>query len=155
MTRYPFFEERRGDCLVSTDPARLDVDVIHGFLHDRAYWSAGIPREVLKRAIDQSLCFGVYQGDRQVGFARVITDQATFAYLCDVFISEEVRGQGLGKWLIACITGHPALQGLRRFILATRDAHSLYRQHGFTPLAAPERWMEIRNPDVYQSWAGR
>jgi GNAT superfamily N-acetyltransferase len=127
--------------LISTDPARLDVDVIHGYLA-RSYWAAGRPRAVLERSLQQSLCFGLYHEGAQVGMARVVTDYATFAWLCDVFVLEAHRGRGLGVWLIATVVGHPDLQGLRRFLLATRDAHDLYRKHGFAPLAAPERWME-------------
>lgn len=137
----PPLEARRGDYLISTDPARLDLEVIHGYL-SRSYWAAGRPREVVERSLRHSLCFGLYHGARQVGLARVITDYASFAWLCDVFVLEEHRGRGLGVWLIGVVVGHPQLQGLRRFLLATRDAHELYRRHGFTALAAPERWME-------------
>ena len=142
-------EYHRDNFTLSTDPARLDVDAIHAFL-TTAYWSPGIPREIVARAIQHSLCFGVYDGARQIGFARVITDRATYAYLADVFIIEEYRGRGLSKWLIAGILAHPDLQDLRRWGLATRDAHGLYRQFGFTELAAPERWMEIAKPDIYK-----
>ena len=135
--------------VVDDDPARLDMDVIHGFLAG-TYWSQGIPREVVERAVRNSLCFGLYDGDRQVGFARVVTDRATFAYLADVFVLESHRGRGLSKLLVAEILGHPSLQGLRRWILATRDAHSLYAQYGFKPLGAPERFMELHDPDVYR-----
>lgn len=135
-------EYQRGAYAISTDPARLDLDVIAGEL-GRSYWAAGRPREVIARSLASSLCFGVYHGAAQVGLARVVTDYATFAWLCDVFVLEAHRGQGLGKWLIATVTAHPDLAGLRRFVLATRDAHGLYSQYGFTPLAAPDRWMEI------------
>jgi GNAT superfamily N-acetyltransferase len=138
-------EYRRGDLLVSTDRARLDLDVIHGFLAD-SYWAKGIPREVVARSIKNSLCFGVYSQGKQVGFGRVISDYATYAYIGDVFVLESHRGHGLGKWLMECITKHPQLQGLRRWALATKDAHGLYAQFGFTPLKAPERHMEIHNP---------
>ncbi len=141
-------EARRGPYLISTDEQRLDLDVVHGYL-SRSYWAAGIPREVVERSIRGSLCFGLYEGERQVGFARVITDEATFAYLGDVFVLEEHRGRGLGKWLVEVIASEPAFQGLRRFLLATRDAHGLYAKLGFTPLTAPEMFMEIRRPDVY------
>jgi GNAT superfamily N-acetyltransferase len=144
-----YHEYHRDNFTLSTDPARLDVDAIHAFL-TTAYWSPGIPREIVARAIQHSLCFGVYDGARQIGFARVITDRATYAYLADVFIIEEYRGRGLSKWLIAGILAHPDLQDLRRWGLATRDAHGLYRQFGFTELAAPERWMEIAKPDIYK-----
>ena len=139
--------------VVDDDPARLDMDVIHGFLAN-TYWSQGIPREVVERAVRNSLCFGLYDGDRQVGFARVVTDRATFAYLADVFVLESHRGRGLSKLLVAEILGHPSLQGLRRWILATRDAHSLYGQFGFKSLKAPERFMELHDPDVYQRGKG-
>jgi GNAT superfamily N-acetyltransferase len=133
---------------ISTDPGRLDRDFIHTFLAG-SYWAKGIPREVLDRAIANSLSFGVYEGDRQIGFARVITDKATYAYLADVFVLESHRGKGLGKWLVEVILAHPDLSGLRRWGLVTRDAHGLYSQHGFTPLSHPERHMEISDPDVY------
>ena len=135
--------------LLSDDPARVDLDVVHGYL-TRSYWSAGIPRDLVARAIRHSLVFGLYSGDRQVGFARVITDRATFAYLCDVFILEDFQGRGLGKWMMEAVTSHPDLQGLRRFLLATRDAHSLYERFGFRPLANPERFMTKHDPDIYR-----
>jgi GNAT superfamily N-acetyltransferase len=130
---------------ISTDPAKLDLDVIYGYL-SRSYWAAGRPRATVEKSIKHSLCFGVYDESKQVGFARVITDFATFAYLADVFILEEYRGHGLGKWLVSVIMGHSDLQGLRRWSLATRDAHELYRQYGFTELKTPDRWMEIFRP---------
>ena len=139
---------RRGEFTIDTDPARIDLDVVHGFLAT-CYWAQGIPRDVVKRSIDGALCFGIYRGGEQVGFARVITDYATFAYLGDVFVLEPFRGQGLSKWLMECMTGHPDLQGLRRWMLATRDAHGLYRQFGFTEVAHPERWMHRWDPDLY------
>jgi len=135
---------------ISTDPARLQPAAIHAYL-TRSYWSPGVPRDVVERAIANSLCFGIYQGDTQVGFARVVTDQATFAYLADVYVLEEHRGQGLSKRLVATIQADPRLQGLRRLLLATRDAHGLYAQFGFRPLSAPERMMEIRDPDPYRA----
>lgn len=142
--------ERQCDgCLISTDPAKLDLDVIHGFL-SRAYWCEGLPRDVLERAIRNSLCFGVYVNGRQVGFARVITDHATYAYLADVFILEEHRAQGLSKQMMDVIMLHPDLQGLRRWTLLTRDAHGLYRRFGFVPPTMPERYMELTDPDVYR-----
>jgi len=143
-------EYRRGEYLISTAPARLDLDVIHGFLTD-CYWAKGIPLEVVARSIEHSLCFGVYDGSGvQVGFARVVSDFATVAYLGDVFILESHRGRGLSKWLLECIMQHPALQGLRRWILLTRDAHGLYAEFGFRPLTAPDRFMEVHNPEVYK-----
>jgi GNAT superfamily N-acetyltransferase len=140
----PPYELHRGDYSISTDPARLDLDVIHGYL-SRSYWAAGRSRELIARAIQHSLCFGLYHDAGQVGFARIITDYATFAWLCDVFVLEEHQGRGLGKWLIGAVVAHPQLQGLRRTLLATRDAHGLYGQHGFALLAEPERWMERRS----------
>lgn len=143
-------EHRRGEFLISTDRARLDLDVIHGFLTN-CYWAKGIPREVVAQSIEHSLCFGVYDGSgAQVGFARVVSDFATVAYLGDVFVLESHRGRGLSKWMMECIMQHPALQNLRRWILLTRDAHGLYSQSGFTPLKGPERYMELHNPAVYQ-----
>lgn len=143
---------RQGDYTISTDPSQLDLDVIHGYLQ-QSYWSPGIPREIVARAIEHSLCFGVYQGTTQIGFARVVTDQATFAYLADVFILEAHRKQGLSKWLVAVILAHPDLQGLRRFMLATLDAHGLYAQFGFKPIALPDRLMEKTRPKIYQEMA--
>jgi N-acetylglutamate synthase-like GNAT family acetyltransferase len=140
---------QRGEYEISTDQERLDVTVIHAFLA-QSYWSPGIPRAVVERAIDNSLCFGLYRQAEQVGFARVVTDKATFAYLADVFILEPHRGKSLSKWLIQVIKEHKDLQGLRRFMLGTKDAHGLYRQFGFGELANPSRMMEILKPDVYR-----
>ncbi len=143
-------EYRRDGFLVSTDPQLLDLDVIHGFLTN-CYWAKGIPREVVTRSIEHSLCFGIYDGSgSQVGFARVVSDCATVAYLGDVFVLESHRGRGLSKWMMECITQHPAFQGLRRWTLLTRDAHGLYKQFGFTPLQSPDRYMELHRPDVYE-----
>lgn len=134
---------------ISTDKTRLDLDVIHGFL-TQAYWSRGIPRETVQRAIDGALCFGGYvDGVGQVAFARVITDGATFAYLADVFVLEDQRGKGYSKQLMQAIVAHPQLQGLRRFMLATFDAHGLYAQFGFEPAARPDRLMEKLDMDLY------
>ena len=141
---------RRGEYEISTDPQRLDLDLTHRFLSEEAYWSTGVPTDVVRRAIDGSIVFGVYHGNDQVGFARVVTDKATFAWLGDVFILASERGHGLGKWLMECVKAHPELQGLRRWMLATRDAHGLYAQFGFTPVDA-DRFMEIRDPDVYRT----
>jgi GNAT superfamily N-acetyltransferase len=123
----------RGDYLISIEPERLDLEVIHRFLSEEAYWSPGVAREVVERSIEQSLNFGVYRGDEQVGFARVVTDYVTFAWLADVFVLEGHRGQGLGKWLVATVLGAPELQDLRRWILGTADAHGLYERFGFRP----------------------
>jgi GNAT superfamily N-acetyltransferase len=139
-----------GEFLVSTDRARLDLNVIHGFLNN-CYWAEGISRELVARSIEHSLCFGIYDGSgAQVGFARVVSDLATVAYLGDVFVLETYRGRGLSKFLMECIMRHPALQGLRRWILLTRDAHGLYKRFGFTPLKSADRYMELHRPDVYE-----
>ena len=141
-------EWRRGDDVVSDDRWRVDREVVHRFLAD-SYWARGIPRDVVERSIRHSLCFGVYHGDAQVGFGRVVTDRATFAYLADVFVLEAHRGRGLSKFLMECVVGHPELQGLRRFLLGTADAHGLYARYGFTAPGRPEIWMEKHDADVY------
>lgn len=141
-------ETRRADITVTTDRERLDVDTIHGFL-SQAYWSQGIPRDVLVRAIDNSLCFGAFEGEQQIGFARVISDRATYAYVSDVFVLPSCRGRGVGKQLMAAIMAHPELQGLRRWTLFTRDAHGLYQQYGFGEGRHPERLMEVFNDCPY------
>jgi GNAT superfamily N-acetyltransferase len=145
-----FVEARQDTLLISTDPARLDPRAIHAYL-TRSYWAQGIPLETVERSIAGAICFGMYDNEAQVGFARVITDRATFAYLADVYILESHRGRGLAKWLMRVILAHPDLQGLRRFALATRDAHGLYAQFGFTPLVAPDRHMEIARPNIYRN----
>ncbi len=144
-TTSPVHEIQHGDLLVSTDPARLDLDVIHGFL-SQSYWARGIPRRVVERSIAHSLCFGAYRDGRQVGFARVISDRATYAYVADVFVLPSDRGRGVGKRLMAAMVAHPELQGLRRWTLFTRDAHELYRQYGFGAARYPERLMERLDP---------
>jgi GNAT superfamily N-acetyltransferase len=131
---------------ISTDPARIDRDLVHRFLSEEAYWARGIPRAVVDRSIENSLCFGLYRGTEQVGFARVVTDRAAIAYLGDVFIVPGHRGRGLGTWLVETVLAHPDLQGLRRFMLGTADAHSLYERFGFRALAQPQRMMEIASP---------
>ncbi|HKW94285.1 MAG TPA: GNAT family N-acetyltransferase [Methylomirabilota bacterium] len=136
-------ELRDGDIVVSTDRARLDLDTVHGFLTG-SYWAGGIPREVVERSIRHSICFGAYDGGRQVGFARVISDRATFAYVADVFVLDSHRGRGIGKQIMACATSHPELQKLRLWTLFTRDAHELYRQYGFRDARHPDRLMERR-----------
>jgi GNAT superfamily N-acetyltransferase len=144
------FERAQDGYLVSDDTSRLDLDVVHGYL-TRSYWAEGVPREVVARSLAHSLCFGLYgPSGAQVGFARAITDRATYAYLADVFVLEELRGRGLGRWLVGCVMEHPDLAGLRRFSLVTRDAHELYRPFGFGPLASPERHMEIVRPGIYR-----
>ena len=132
--------------MISTDQSLLDFEMIYKYLSEGSYWAQGIPAETLKRAMENSLCFGVYKQNAQVGLARVVSDKATFAYICDVFILPGHRGIGLSKWLIQTIVGHPGLQGLRRWSLATADAHGLYSQFGFTPISRPERWMEKFKP---------
>jgi GNAT superfamily N-acetyltransferase len=134
--------------VISTDPGLLNLDVVHGFL-TQCYWAKGVPREVVARSIENALCFGIYGDAKQIGFARVISDYATYAYIGDVFVLENYRGRGLSKWLMECIMQHPRLQGLRRWSLVTGDAHGLYSQFGFTPLQSPELWMEIHKRDVY------
>jgi GNAT superfamily N-acetyltransferase len=141
-------EWKREGFTISTDRSRLDRPAIHEFLSG-SYWAKGIPRSVVDRSIDGALCFGLYDGERQVGFARVITDRATFAYLADVYVLESHRGRGLATWLMEAILAHPDLQGLRRWMLVTRDAHPLYRKVGFTELPHPDRIMEMTFPGIY------
>jgi GNAT superfamily N-acetyltransferase len=143
-----FLEVSRGRFVVSTDPARLDLEGIHGALSS-SYWAKGISRDLVAQAIEHSLCFGLYDIDKQIGFARVISDYSTFGYLADVYVVAEYRGQGLGTWLIEVVRAHPKLGGLRRFLLVTRDAHSLYRRLSFAPLSDPDRFMEIYRNDAY------
>ncbi|MES2426539.1 MAG: GNAT family N-acetyltransferase [Bacteroidota bacterium] len=131
---------------ISTDKNLLDFNMIHTYLDQDSYWAQGIPIDKLKRAIENSICFGVYQYENQIGFARVTTDKATFAYIADVFILPDFRGKSLSKWLMQTIVSYPDLQGLRRWSLATADAHGLYKQFGFTEITRPERWMEIFTP---------
>ena len=142
-------EWQKDDYLLSTDRSKIDINAVHDFL-SRSYWAEGIPIETLRRSIENSLCFAIYQQEMLVGFGRVISDFATFAYLADVFVLPEHRGKGLSKWLIQIIIDHPQLQGLRRFTLATRDAHSLYAQFGFSVFDKPERWMHRHDPEVYK-----
>ncbi|HUS01565.1 MAG TPA: GNAT family N-acetyltransferase [Chitinophagaceae bacterium] len=141
----------KDEFIISTDKKKIDIDYVHGFL-TQSYWSPGVPLETVKRAMENSLCFGIYDNDnlaspagRQVGYARMVTDIATYAYMADVFIDENYRGRGLGKWLVNMILAHPDLQGLRRIMLATRDAHKLYEQLGFTAIPNPDRYM-VYNP---------
>jgi GNAT superfamily N-acetyltransferase len=144
----PGFEVEHDGYVVSTDRGRLDLSAVHRFL-STTYWSPGLPLDVLEKAVANSLVFGLYRSEEQVGFARVITDRATFAYLCDVYILEAHRGNGLGTWFMESVRSHPDLQGLRRFVLITRDAHRLYERVGFQALAAPGRYMEIHRPNAY------
>jgi GNAT superfamily N-acetyltransferase len=137
---------------IDTDRARLDMRVIHEFL-STSHWARGIPMAVLTRAVRRSLPFGLYKDGRQIGFARVVTDSATFAYLADVFVLESERGRGLGGWLVESILAHPGLQGLRRWLLGTRDAHGLYRKAGFAEPAAPFGFLERLDATVYETAA--
>ena len=141
-------EWTKGEFRVTCDPDKQDLEVIHGFL-SQSYWAKGIPKETVRRSLDGSLCFALLHNDKQVGFARVISDLATVAYLGDVFVLEGYRGQGLSKWLMECVSSHPDLQGLRRWILATSDAHGLYEKYGFTALSKSHMFMERHNPNVY------
>lgn len=140
----------RGEYTITTNQRRMDLAAIHAFLAE-SYWSTGVPIEVVERAISNSLAFGLLHGDEQVGLARVVTDKATFAYLADVYVLEAHRGRGLSKWLLEVVLSHDDLHGLRRFLLATKDAHGLYSQFGFRQLANPSRMMEILDPDVYKA----
>ncbi|MBA3334400.1 MAG: GNAT family N-acetyltransferase [Acidobacteria bacterium] len=142
-------EWQRGEFTISSDNLFLQIETIHKFLSEESYWAKERTREQTQKAIENSLSFGVYKGEKQIGFARVVTDYATFAYIGDVFILESFRGQGLSKWLMETIVNHPDLQNLRRWILATRDAHELYEKFGFRELKAPERWMEKAAPNAY------
>jgi len=142
-------EFKRDGFVISTDRSRLDVDSIQKFLAEDSYWARERTPEQTKTAIENSICFGVFDSDRQIGFARVVSDRATFAYVGDVYIISGFRGRGLSKWLMEVIVGHPELQGLRRWVLATRDAHSLYEKFGFMELVHPERWMERPAPNAY------
>lgn len=141
-------DQTKGRYRITTDPRKLDVDAIHAFL-SRSFWAEGIPKGTVAKAIANSLCFGLFDGDDQVGFARVVTDRATYAYLCDVYVLETHRGLGLGKWLIETVMAHADLQGLRRFQLVTRDAHGLYSRHGFEAPISPDRHMEIFKHGMY------
>ena len=144
------FAVTRGDLTISDAHERLDFEVIHGFLAG-SYWSENIPRETVRRALANSLCFGLYERGAQIGFARFVTDSATFAYLADVFVLPPHRGKGHASWLVGTALTHPAFDGVRRLLLATRDQHALYARLGFAPLERPERFMEIHRPDVYAS----
>jgi GNAT superfamily N-acetyltransferase len=144
-------EWQNGEFLISTDPVTLDIPFIHKFLSERSYWAKGIPVGTVSAFIGGSLCFGMYAAGRQIGFARVITDRATFGYLADVFVDEDFRGRGLSKWMMVCLLSHPELQGFRRWMLATRDAHGLYEQFGFGALEDPHRIMQKTDPDIYRN----
>jgi len=142
-------QEFLGDFEISTDKERLQFDAIQAFLENDSYWAQNRTPEQTRTAIDNSICFGLYCDGRQIGFARVVSDQATFAYIGDVFVLDEFRGKGLSKWLMETVIAHPDLQGLRRWVLATRDAHGLYAKYDFGPLKFPDRWMERTAPDAY------
>ena len=141
---------RKDNYSISTVKKKMNITFIHHYLSNFSYWAEQIPVETVRKAIKGSLCFGVYEGEKQIGFARMVTDKATFTYMADVFIDESYRGRGLGKWLITTMLAHPDMQGLRRLMLATRDAHGLYAQFGFTPLTNPERLMQMVFPDIYK-----
>jgi GNAT superfamily N-acetyltransferase len=145
----------RGNFSISTDKSRLDHGLIHEYLSRFSYWAKCIPRDIVDKSIEGSLCFGIYDGDLQVGFARVISDRATFAYVCDVFVLESHRGHGLGIWLMEVIRAHPDLQGLRKWVLTTRDAHGLYRKSGFREVEDPVRYMEILDRQIYERQQGK
>ena len=150
MTEVRNREWQRGEYSISTDRNRLDIRVIHDFISNQSYWAQGRPLETVQRSLDNSLNFGLHENDRLIGFARIVTDYATFAWIADVFMLPEHRGQGLSKWLMEVIVSHPDLQGFRRWVLATKDAHSLYAGFGFIALHRPERWMERPDPSMQE-----
>jgi len=152
MTDLPLIKYSRDSYTISTDKSLLDVDAIHDYLSNESYWSPGIPRQVVERAIAGSLCFGMYCAGAQVGYARVISDFATFAYLLDVYILKEHRGRGLGKWLVESILGYPELRHIRGWMLSTWDAHGLYEKYGFKTLEHPEFVMSRRNPEAFSQF---
>ncbi len=141
----------RDEYVISTDRARLDLDLIHDYLSNQSYWATGRPKDVVERSIQNSLSFGIYQGEEQAGFARIVTDYATYAWVADVFVLPAHRGRGLSKWLMEVILAHPQLQGFRRWVLSTKDAQGLYKRFGFMPLKRPERWMERFDPHMQES----
>ena len=151
MTEGGNLEWRRGDYTIRTNNAQLDLGIIHHFISNQSYWGRGRAADTVQRSLDNSLNFGVFENKQQIGFARVVTDFATFAWVADVFILEEHRGKGLAKWLMESILSHPELQGFRRWVLATRDAHELYRRFGFKELKRPERWMERPDPQMQEA----
>jgi GNAT superfamily N-acetyltransferase len=145
---------QRGEYEVSTDQDRLDLGVIHSYLSEDSYWARGIPRKTVERSVRNSLCFGLYHGDRQIGFARAISDFSTIAYLGDVFVLLDYRGRGLAKWMLECVLLHPDLQNLRRWFLMTRHTQEFYRRFGFRELVRPEGYMELHDPNVYMRSLG-
>jgi len=141
---------KNGSHSLSTDKSKLQIDRIHQFLSTEAYWSLDIPKEIVNCAIEGSLCIGLYENELQIGFARVVTDHATFAWICDVYVESKFRGKGLSKWMMECVMSHSSLKGLRRICLATKDAHKLYEKSGFEITKTPQYWMEIKNADIYK-----
>ena len=150
MTIWTSSEWKRNGYSISTDKSRIDLGMVHGFL-SKSYWAENIPRHIVQNSIDNSLCFGVYHQQNQIGFARVVTDFSTFAYLADVFIVPEERGKGLTKWLMQIIVDHPKLQGLTKIHFGNQGCSRLYAQFGFTPFDKPERWMQKHDPEVYKN----
>lgn len=142
-------EWKKGEFIITDQREEMDIEIIHYFLRE-SYWAKGIPRHIVEKALNNSICFGLFHNSKQIGFGRAVTDRATFAYLADVFVVPAYRGSGLGKWLVSCVLAHPELQGLRRWLLATLDAHGLYEQNGFVALRNPEWFMEINDPEIYQ-----
>ena len=142
---------QREKYLITTDADKVDIDVIHQYLSEQSYWAKGIPRETVARSVQHSICFSVLHEDALIGFARVVSDHATVAYVGDVFVLPAHRGRGLSTWLMECVIAHPDLRGLRRWMLATADAHGLYARFGFAAMKAPERWMEKHDLDVYKN----
>jgi GNAT superfamily N-acetyltransferase len=145
-----FFEEEKDGFLISTDKFKLNIASTHDYLSNHSYWAAGISFATVEKSIENSVCFGLYENEKQIGFARVVTDKSTFAFLGDVYVLEEYRGKGLSKWLMECVLKHPELQGFRRWMLLTLDAQELYRKFGFKEFHAPERCMELWFPEVYK-----
>ena len=146
------YENRNGEYIITTNTGKIDLNVVHHFLSKESYWAKDIPLEIVKKSIENSLCFSMFYKNQQIGFARVITDKATFAYLADVFIIMEYRGKGLSKWLLQTIHAHPELQGLRRWLLGTKDAHDLYTQFGWSSITEEQyrRFMQLHDADVYK-----
>jgi GNAT superfamily N-acetyltransferase len=151
VVRKDVAEWQQGEYIITTNSERLDIELIHDYLSKSSYWARGRSLDLVRRSIENSLPFGVFRESEQVGFGRVVTDYATFAWIADVFILEQHRGQGLSKWLLEVMVNHPQLQGFRRWVLATRDAHGLYRRYGFTELRDPPRWMEKFSENVNET----
>ncbi len=151
LSKIMTYEHQRGEYTISTNPEKLNIETIHWFISTQSYWGTGRPVELVKKSIENSFPFGIYHGEKMIGFARVVTDYATFAWIADVFVLEEHRGKGLSKWLMEVILSHPELQGFRRWVLATKDAQELYRKYGFQELKRPERWMERFDPKMIET----